>query len=165
MTVHPGQIDRERLLRLSEDVGRIARSLAELSAALGVPPSPMNTGAEKETSDLTHEAVVRIIRGRRDRARYLTPELFSEPAWDILLELLRAELAYERVPVSNLCTASAAPATTALRYIKFMVEAGVIFRRDDAQDGRRVFIELTPEASSALRRYFADVVRPCRSGC
>jgi DNA-binding MarR family transcriptional regulator len=33
-------------------------------------------------------------------------------------------------------------------------------RRADPHDGRRVFVELAPEASSALRRYFAEVGNP-----
>jgi hypothetical protein len=30
-------------------------------------------------------------------------------------------------------------------------------RRADPHDGRRVFVELAPEASEALRRYFGEV--------
>jgi DNA-binding MarR family transcriptional regulator len=38
-----------------------------------------------------------------------------------------------------------------------MVGQGIFIRRADPHDGRRVFVELAPEASSAMRRYFADV--------
>jgi len=47
------------------------------------------------------------------RARYFRDELFADPAWDMLLDLLQAEIAQLRVPVSSLCIAASVPATTA----------------------------------------------------
>ncbi len=38
-----------------------------------------------------------------------------------------------------------------------MTDNGLFKRRADPHDGRRVFIELAPEASVAMRRYFAEV--------
>jgi DNA-binding MarR family transcriptional regulator len=61
------------------------------------------------------------------------------------------------VPVSSLCIAAAVPATTALRWLKTLVQQGIFVRRADPHDGRRVFVELAPETSSSLRRYFAEV--------
>jgi DNA-binding MarR family transcriptional regulator len=71
--------------------------------------------------------------------------------------LLQAEIAQHRVAVSSLCIAAAVPATTALRWLKTMVSQGIFLRRADPHDGRRVFVELAPEASTALRRYFAEI--------
>ena len=62
-----------------------------------------------------------MIRARRLRARYFPEDLFADPAWDMLLDLLQAEIAQLRVPVSSLCIAAAVPATTALRWLKTMV--------------------------------------------
>ena len=62
-----------------------------------------------------------------------------------------------RVPVSSLCIAAAVPATTALRWLKTMTDKGIFLRRADPHDGRRVFVELAPEASIAMRRCFAEV--------
>ena len=98
-----------------------------------------------------------MIRARRLRARYFDEELFADPAWDMLLDLLQAEIAQHRVPVSSLCIAAAVPATTALRWIKTMTDAGLFRRRADPHDGRRVFIELSREASEGMRRYFGEV--------
>jgi DNA-binding MarR family transcriptional regulator len=41
-----------------------------------------------------------------------------------------------------------------------MVEEGIFIRLADPHDGRRVFVELAPETSDALRRYFAEVGSP-----
>lgn len=38
-----------------------------------------------------------------------------------------------------------------------MVQEGLFLRRADPHDGRRVFVELAPETSQALRRYFAEI--------
>jgi DNA-binding MarR family transcriptional regulator len=38
-----------------------------------------------------------------------------------------------------------------------MVSQGLFVRRSDPHDGRRVFVELAPEASRAMRRYFAEI--------
>jgi len=59
--------------------------------------------------------------------------------------------------VSSLCIAAAVPATTALRWLKTMTDKGLFVRRADPHDGRRVFVELSPATSVAMRRYFADV--------
>src|SRR5678815_4714855 len=75
----------------------------------------------------------------------------------MLLDLLQAEIAQLRVPVSSLCIAAAVPATTALRWLKTMTEKGIFLRRADPHDGRRVFVERSPAASQAMRRYFAEV--------
>ena len=105
------------------------------------------------------ESVRQVIRARRLRARYFDEELFADPAWDMLLDLLQAEIAQHRVPVSSLCIAAAVPATTALRWIKSMTDAGLFKRRADPHDGRRVFVELAPQTSDALRRYFREIGR------
>ncbi|HEY4071179.1 MAG TPA: MarR family winged helix-turn-helix transcriptional regulator [Sphingomicrobium sp.] len=106
------------------------------------------------------ETVRAIIRARRLRTRFFPEQFFADPAWDMLLDLLQAEIAQLRVPVSSLCIAAAVPATTALRWLKTMVQEGIFVRRGDPHDGRRVFVELAPQASNALRRYFAEIGRP-----
>ena len=38
-----------------------------------------------------------------------------------------------------------------------MTDKGLFVRRADPHDGRRVFVELSPAASLAMRRYFVEV--------
>jgi DNA-binding MarR family transcriptional regulator len=61
------------------------------------------------------------------------------------------------VPVSSLCIAAAVPATTALRWLKSMTDQGIFVRRADPHDGRRVFVELSRDASASMRRYFGEL--------
>lgn len=152
-----GDKNAERLRQLSDEVSRIAATLARLSTGPGATTQAPERSTAPAPPPLTVETVRNVIRARRLRARYFSQELFADPAWDMLLDLLQAEIAQLRVPVSSLCIAAAVPATTALRWLKTLVAQGLFVRRADPHDGRRVFVELAPEASNLLRRYFADV--------
>jgi hypothetical protein len=150
----------DRLRQLSDEVSRIATTLARLSSGPSAVPRTIEPVPSGEVRDLSVETVRTVIRARRLRSRYFPEHLFADPAWDMLLDLLQAEIAQLRVPVSSLCIAAAVPATTALRWLKSMVQEGIFVRRADPHDGRRVFVELAPESSRALRRYFADIGQP-----
>jgi DNA-binding MarR family transcriptional regulator len=147
----------ERLRQLSDEVGRIASTLARLSAASPAPVGQLQKPVGEDVPDVPVETVRSVIRARRLRSQFFAEELFADPAWDMLLDLFQAEIAQLRVPVSSLCIAAAVPATTALRWLKSMTDRRLFVRRPDPHDGRRVFVELSPEASTAMRRYFAAV--------
>jgi len=146
-----------RLRQLSDEVSRIAATLARLSVG------PTGTAVEKpqpaagEVPDVSLDTVRQVIRARRLRGRFFDEELFADPAWDMLLDLLQAEISQHRVPVSSLCIAAAVPPTTALRWIKTMTDVGLFQRRADPHDGRRIFVELSRGASEAMRHYFGEV--------
>ena len=146
-----------RLRQLSDEVGRIAATLARLSVGPGEPSLEKPVSLKGDVPAVSLESVRQVIRARRLRSRFFDEELFADPAWDMLLDLLQAEIAQHRVPVSSLCIAAAVPATTALRWIKTMTDAGLFMRRADPHDGRRVFVELSPKASHAMRQYFREV--------
>ncbi len=105
-------------------------------------------------------AVIRgIIRARRLRNQFFGAGLFADPAWDILLDLMAAQLERRSVAVSSLCIAAAVPATTALRWIKQLTDDGLLRRVADPLDGRRVFIELTDDAVVSMTAYFTTLLR------
>lgn len=90
------------------------------------------------------------IKARRLRETFFPAGLFADPAWDILLDLGAARREGRQVSVSSLCIAAAVPTTTALRWIKTMVDSGLLLRRADTVDARRAFIELAPATSETL---------------
>ena len=104
--------------------------------------------------------VRQIIAGRQARAKFFEGELFADPAWDMLLDLTAAHAEHQRVSVTSLCIAAAVPATTALRWIKQLVESGVFVRVADSTDRRRAFIGLSEQSTEAMARYFAEVEAP-----
>lgn len=167
---------RERQIEaLQDEVQRIARMLARLSnestADIGrEPPSPFiedhqlhapqrSYGAEPAgdiaVATVSARDVRTVIRQRRLRDELFDPELFADPAWDMMLDLYAARLDRGRVSVSSLCIAAAVPATTALRWIKTLTDSGIFIRQADQHDGRRIFVALSDSATQAMHRYFA----------
>ncbi len=85
------------------------------------------------------------------------PDLFGEPAWDILLDLFIAAGEGKTVSVSSACIGSAAPATTGLRWLGVLAEEGLVVRENDPEDHRRVLVRLAPAGQAAMERFFETV--------
>ncbi len=142
-----------RLRQLSEEMARIAQLLGSLSDEVaGLRATPSLAVAAPEPTP----AMVRgIIRARRLRDRFFGGDLFADPAWDMLLDLMAARLERRQVAVSSLCIAAAVPPTTALRWIRTLTQAGLFERRPDPEDGRRMFIAISDHAADAMAAYLA----------
>jgi hypothetical protein len=167
--------DRLMIIRLTEQVSRIAERVDQLSGGVGegsafrfASPGSDFSGSDSESERLVRASrpplpdprlVRRIVRQRQLRARFFDGELFADPAWDMLLDLTAARAEHARVSVTSLCIASGVPPTTALRWIGQMTEAGLFERIEDDSDRRRAFIALTEKAADAMARYFAELGR------
>lgn len=101
-----------------------------------------------------------VIRARSSRTDFFNARLFSDPAWDILLELYLSELLQQRVSVSALGGSGGVAPTTVLRWLEILRTDGLIERTSDPLDARRVFVTLSPEASKAMQDYFATLGEP-----
>lgn len=84
-----------------------------------------------------------LVAARADREAIFKTGLFSDPAWDMLLDLSLAEATGRAISVTSLCIASGAPTTTALRRIDDLDAAGLIERKPDPDDRRRILVDLT----------------------
>jgi FixJ family two-component response regulator/DNA-binding MarR family transcriptional regulator len=94
---------------------------------------------------------------RRVRIRYNDHKL-DEVAWELLLELLRAEQSNQRLSVSALTISiPGVSATTSLRRIGELATGGYVDRTPAARDGRRDFVTLTAKARGLLTDYLANV--------
>lgn len=122
------------------------------------PPEPRQSAASSPKSFPLARAkfVRRIIGHRRRREHHFPADLFADPAWDMMLDLYAAHYERREISVSSLCIAAAVPATTALRWIKLMVEAGKFIRIADPEDGRRIIVKLSDETRAQLDEYFDD---------
>jgi len=150
-----------RLQQLSEEVGRIANVLAALSEHEAATAAMAAAGAAPNGEDERLDAgfIRSIIRVRRLRDHFFKSEIFADPAWDMLLDLMAARVEKQRVAVSSLCIAAAVPPTTALRWIKNLCDQGLFVRVADPEDGRRVFIELTGETAARMEAYLRSARR------
>lgn len=81
---------------------------------------------ETEPVALTEDHVHSVLLVRRARDDVFGENLFSDPAWDILLELFGAKLAGRRVTTSELAQAIEVPLSTTLRWIAALHERGLI---------------------------------------
>lgn len=105
-------------------------------------PAP-NASASSEGAALL--ALARsMYRFRRHREAEFGPNLFSDPAWDILLDLFIAGEEGKKVSVSSACIGSCSPATTALRHLGTLVDKQLVIRKANDGDSRFVWVELTP---------------------
>lgn len=84
-----------------------------------------------------------LVSARADRDTIFQAGLFSDPAWDMLLDLAVAEATNRPISVTSLCIASGVPTTTALRRIDDLKEAGLLDRVPDPGDRRRILVRLT----------------------
>ncbi len=150
-----------RLQQLSEEVGLIANVLAALSEHEAAAAAMAAAGAVPAgDGDALDAGFIRsIIRVRRMRDHFFQSDLFADPAWDMLLDLMAARVERQRVAVSSLCIAAAVPPTTALRWIKSLCDQGLFVRVADPEDGRRVFIELSTETAARMEAYLRSVQR------
>ena len=110
--------------------------------------------SDREKFTTSAADVRRDIKARRSRDQFLPGHLFADPAWDMLLELYAAELDQTRVATSGLCDRAAVPSTTALRWINTLVREGLIDRRSDPLDARRIFVRLSSTGVRCMEAYF-----------
>lgn len=138
----------------SELIRRTARELEYHQSKLGKLLSLFSEASNGEgtcgypASDLDAALAARvrkIIRHRDRRREVFGDNLFSDPAWDLMLGIFHASLQQTRLPVGAACAEARAPATTALRWISTLEDKGLLIREADPFDGRRVYLSLSDE--------------------
>lgn len=101
-------------------------------------------------------AVDELLR-MRARRQAIFGELITDAAWAILLCLYRAQLYQRRTWIGNVCDGADVPLTTGLRWIERLRCVGFVLVRPDPLDHRRKFVELSPQGSETLKRYFSEL--------
>lgn len=142
---------------LADDLMSIALRLRD--AATNAPPPQSGAAAPRSRGTQAgpnHLSLARKAYGlRRKRTGIFgNPDLFGEPAWDIMLDLFIAHAEGKHVSVSSACIGSAAPPTTGLRWLGVLADEGLVVRENDPDDNRRVMVRLTAAGLAAMERYF-----------
>lgn len=99
---------------------------------------------------ITEDHIVSLIMLRRGREAIFGKDLFSDPAWDILLELHATNLASRSMGLSELARAIGTPHLTTNRWVSALESSGFVQRSESA--GTQSKIQLTPEGASRMKR-------------
>jgi CheY-like chemotaxis protein len=91
---------------------------------------------------------------RKVRSKYFPSELFSDPCWEMLLDLYDSVLAEQPATVTSLSAASGASTTTAWRRISALETHGLIERLEDPDDKRRTIVRLSKAGLRAVENFF-----------
>ncbi|PKP94130.1 MAG: hypothetical protein CVT77_03395 [Alphaproteobacteria bacterium HGW-Alphaproteobacteria-16] len=160
------RLERGRIgRRVDREVYLPEESPQREEAAAANVPEPVTAGeghrvgAESDDAVTLAAGVQLIMRMRRLRSSFFEETLFADPAWDMMLDLMEARLSQANVSISSLCMAGCVPATTALRWVKILTEKGILVRKPDAGDRRRVYVELSDSAAEAMMGWLA-IARP-----
>lgn len=96
-----------------------------------------------------------VRRNNRHKLLGVSRDLFSDPAWDLLLELYAARLDHKRLSSSTMGLEAGIAQSTALRWLGFLASLGLIERKQDPTDKRRQWVALTDRAATGMRRCFS----------
>ena len=107
------------------------------------------------TLDGARQAYALSIR----RSAALGNGLFSDPAWNMLLDLLITNASGRRLSVKAVCLGSQSSSATALRYLSALGAGGYIERFADCDDGRRSYVQL----STLGRDRMIELLSTCQS--
>lgn len=104
---------------------------------------------------MTENELSAIVRIRRERAEYFGKNLFSDPAWDILLELLAARLGGRRAALPDL--ENIAPASTVHRWVVALEERGLVIRETNPPHADQIYIDLTAHCMKIMTTFLRRV--------
>lgn len=146
-----------RLIEQSQELTERLRRLAvagESPAAVPAKPIPAQPGVPREGVAPSSTSVIETIEMLRQlRAKYAQHKL-DDVAWDLLLDLARAERQHQRLSVSGLMISNSnVSSTTLLRRVNELTTRGYMARIPDPKDARRDFVSLTPKAHEVVTDY------------
>lgn len=104
----------------------------------------------------THQRARQEFRFLQKRNAILGSDLFSDPAWDILLLLYSSLPEREFLIIREFSTMAAIPVTTALRWVSILENRGLVARRGDQNDRRAVNVSITERGCDLMARSFAE---------
>ena len=113
--------------------------------------------AAMHDADLT-EFARQLLVGRKQRDHYFDPMLFSNPAWDILLNLYVADAEGRPVNVLESCTASIVPQGVALRWLGYLKQEEMVIETPDPARPRHTMIRLADQARLTISSYLGSLV-------
>lgn len=102
---------------------------------------------DKLTLKITEDHIHSVLSVRRAREAIFGQHLFSDPAWDMILELYAAKLGRRTMPISELARAINAPESVVLRWLVALRQAGIVAGPEHQESGS-IAVELTADGAA-----------------
>lgn len=106
-----------------------------------------------------------LLTGRQRLAACISGVRFSDPSFDMILQLYVATREGRRVNVSQLSSLSGGSNTTALRHLEHLEGLGYVSRDADQDDRRRANVAMLPPLSAAVDKWLDLQIAASRLGC
>ena len=97
-------------------------------------------------AQITEDHVQSVLTLRRARQSIFGRQLFSDPAWDLILELYATRLGNRRISAAGLARLIGLPGSMTARWVSALVEAGIV--RVETEGA----VELTDEGVDKMAR-------------
>ena len=152
--MHIGRTDplddtADRLVSLDDrDVDDLQRILSKLQQC------PSEPGRRPGGGGLEDKARA-LLDNRKRRATIFGATMFAEPAWEMLL-ILYSSGAGARVTQSSLSELSGASRSTAMRWIEFLDDRGLIRRDPHPTDLRSTVVSVSEKGRQLLDLYLSE---------
>lgn len=109
----------------------------------------------------TVKLVSQIVHARRTRCDFFAPEIFSDPAWDMLLVLFQAKVQGEVMAPYHLAQAAGSPLSASLRWIDILERAGLVHSTCDPSSREIKTVELASRGWSAMIQWSQRWIESC----
>jgi DNA-binding MarR family transcriptional regulator len=156
-----GSVPRE--LPLDDDQLQLALRLGLDEVAAAEEERLRRAPRRRPTQSQLHRLAYNLYRARRSRSRLFDPQLFGEPAWDMLLALYSLPPRGEVLGVSSLSLAAEVPGTTGLRWQDKLIDEGLIKRGPHVRDARVQLVGLSQLGRLLMDRYLVRLFY-CQGG-
>jgi DNA-binding MarR family transcriptional regulator len=136
---------------------RFNRSFREVHGSAASTPKENDRAASADRREILRGYADQIRRLRDLRHKSFDRNLFGEPAWDILLTLYVIDGDRRRLSTRDLAKNANLALTTALRWLDYLEEQGLITRKTNPFDRRVVYVEISEKGRVAIDHYLIEL--------
>lgn len=141
----------------ADEVARLLRIL--LDGQDGCPADDSAVGPRLSDRARLQRVAQQVYLARRARSGFFSRGLDGEPAWDMLLALYARDAVRAVHTTAQLTEFSAAAPSTALRWIDYLCDQGLLAKAPSPADRRVTLVRLTAKARAQLDSYFALILQ------
>lgn len=150
------------MTRREQDITPLPLPWGDRACDCGMDRSQVDQSAPRDRPSATPlpgaELAAWLFMARRLREEVLGADLFSDPAWDILLDVYAATARGEKVQISSLSPMSGVPSSTARRWAHKLIELGILERERDPKDHRLTYIRLSKAGHQRIMTFITRLL-------